>query len=101
MLLARPDTRPQCAAAPHACQKCQTVADLGWKRELTGECRLEGLVTITCSSFRVAEARSRVLPATAIIELIQPFDPARFRQADRKDRPQPGHFARCREYMIT
>jgi hypothetical protein len=31
--LAGPDVRPQCAAAPHACQKCQTVEDSGWKRE--------------------------------------------------------------------
>ena len=29
---ARPDTRSQCAAALQACQKCQPVADFGWKR---------------------------------------------------------------------
>jgi hypothetical protein len=29
---ARPDTRSQCATARQACQKCQSVADLRWKR---------------------------------------------------------------------
>ena len=38
--LAHSGRRPQCSVALQACQKCRTVAGLGWSRRSSGECRL-------------------------------------------------------------